>query len=134
MIRTTTLSLGLLLVGAAATVSGQEALWAPAFRGTSLRRLEAAAAAAAATTYTGRGDLAGGVTATRGAAPEADVEAAVEIEARGGTGAQSPKGYSLVEDQPRCYFTLGSAYCAQPGGSNCLLRRLYPNAGQFSRV
>jgi len=134
MIRTTALSLALLLL--AGTVSGQEAVWAPAFRGTALRRLEAAAVNT--TTYTGRGDLAGGVTAIRNAAPEAEAEvdeaaveeeAAAEAEARAGTGAQSPKGYSLVEDQPRCNFTLGSGYCAQPGEPS---RRLLHCGGSSS--
>ncbi|TFJ81161.1 hypothetical protein NSK_007505 [Nannochloropsis salina CCMP1776] len=35
---------------------------------------------------------------------------------REGTGANSPKGYSLVEDRPRCYFTLGKDYC--PAATN----------------
>lgn len=26
-----------------------------------------------------------------------------------------PKGYSMVEDRPWCYFTAGPAYCPKPG-------------------
>lgn len=106
MMRTTPL---LLLLLAAAVTTAQEAVWAPAFRGTALRLLQDEAATS--TTYTGRGDLAGGVTATR-LEPAAAVE---EVEARAGTGAQSPKGYSLVEDAPRCNAQLGEAYCPKPG-------------------
>ncbi len=32
-----------------------------------------------------------------------------------GTGPGAPVGYCLVENQPRCYFQLGSAYCPAPG-------------------
>lgn len=100
----------LLLLLAAATTTAQEAVWAPAFRGTALRRLQDDAASI---NYTGRGDLAGGVTATR-LAPT-DAAAVEEAGARAGTGAQSPKGYSLVEDAPRCNAQLGEAYCPKPG-------------------
>jgi hypothetical protein len=34
-----------------------------------------------------------------------------------GSGTGAPVGYCLVENQPRCYFQLGSAYCPAPGES-----------------
>jgi hypothetical protein len=118
MIRRTALPLLLLLAGAAA-VSGQEAVWAPAFRGTALRRLQTADgddSDAPTISYTGRGDLSEGVNASRSAAAAARVAVVEEEgEPREGTGAQSPKGYSLVEDNPRCFATLGDGYCAKPG-------------------
>ena len=110
MMRTTPL---LLLLFAAATTTAQEAVWAPAFRGTALRRLQDDAASSSTISYTGRGDLAGGVMATR--LDLSDAAAVEEVKARAGTGAQSPKGYSLVEDAPRCNAQLGEAYCPKPG-------------------
>lgn len=115
MMRTTPPLLLLLAAAAAGVATAQESVWAPAFRGTSLRRLQQAEQDAI--TFTGRGDLAGAVTATR---PEPAAAAVVEVvEARDGTGAESPKGYSLVEDAPRCYFQIGQAYCPQPGACVC---------------
>jgi hypothetical protein len=65
-------------------------------------------------TYQGAGTGAGGVQAHRTTIPpegENTQENEDTAMPRDGTGAESPKGYSLVEDRPKCYFTLGSDYC-----------------------
>ncbi|GAB5033699.1 wsc domain-containing protein [Nannochloropsis oceanica] len=65
-------------------------------------------------TYQGAGTGAWGVQANRTFPAEQNGSSMQEqdvVMPRGGTGATSPKGYSLVEDRPRCYFTLGSNYC-----------------------
>lgn len=39
------------------------------------------------------------------------------VNATEGSGTGAPVGYCLVENQPRCYFMLGSAYCPAPSTS-----------------
>lgn len=36
------------------------------------------------------------------------------VNATEGSGPGAPVGYCLVENHPRCYFQLGSAYCPAP--------------------
>lgn len=72
-------------------------------------------------TYQGAGTGAWGVQAHR-TRSDSDMQE-VEADTRDGTGPESPKGYSLVEDRPKCYFTLGSDYC--PAAANNVWTNAY---------
>ena len=65
--------------------------------------------------YKGAGTEAWGVSAFRAIEDDSKLKSNRTM-LREGSGANSPKGYSLVEDRPRCYFTLGKDYC--PAATN----------------